>query len=325
MSAPRSPTARRRTTDLFADDHMSMSSTRFYGLDHARRRVLGIALGIFVTVAVLATLGVTAAIVYVGLTAVTPRQAFVGPFLAATLVMAAITSVVLVRMLGRLGDIGLYVSESHLEYRDFGLVMRTSWDNCVRIGIVPIGAGYGEGIVLREPAEVRGNVLTRLDVRVRRRDRAIPFSFVMWWWRETSLGDDLRRYAPWLMSHPSSATFGETSHLLRLDDARPGPPRARRLCRGATVQRSRGRARSRFARARARDGRRCRRVAGRRHRGGGCVAPIHTRQSRRARGGGVPRVRSAASARYPAESLDGDGPSDRRPPSRARERDRAAG
>ena len=87
-----------------------------------------------------------------------------------------------------------------IEYEARGLYIRTTWANCARIGTVPIGLGFGDGIILREPAMMRARLAGL--VRAQRLDRVIPLSNVMWWWRDTELADDLARWAPQLGVHP---------------------------------------------------------------------------------------------------------------------------
>jgi small-conductance mechanosensitive channel len=119
-----------------------------------------------------------------------------GPFLVA-LGLLALTSIallvaaVLVRREAR--RVQITVTPEGIEYEARGILMRSSWDNSVRIGIVPICLGYGEGIVLRESGLIRARLAGIL--RANHLDRVIPLSYVMWWWRETELADDLARWA----------------------------------------------------------------------------------------------------------------------------------
>jgi hypothetical protein len=83
-----------------------------------------------------------------------------------------------------------------IEYEARGLHIRTTWANCARIGTVPIGLGFGDGIILREPALIRARLAGL--VRAQHLDRVTPLSSVMWWWRDTELADDLARWAPQL-------------------------------------------------------------------------------------------------------------------------------
>ena len=112
--------------------------------------------------------------------------------LVATVAMA-VAAFVLRRQLGR---IEIRTSAAGIEYEAAAILVRSTWQNCERIGIVPIGFGHGEGIVLREGGLVRARFPQVL--RAQRLDRVIPLSNVMWWWRDTELAADLARWAPQL-------------------------------------------------------------------------------------------------------------------------------
>ncbi|HEY7625310.1 MAG TPA: hypothetical protein VIA63_09820 [Candidatus Limnocylindria bacterium] len=131
------------------------------------------------------------------------RDAWTLPALALLLVATGamvIAAVVLRRQLGR---IEIRTSPAGIEYEAAAVFIRSTWENCERIGIVPIGLGHGEGVVLREGGLVRARFPD--IVRAQRLDHVIPLSSVMWWWRETELATDMSRWAPQLGVKPPSA------------------------------------------------------------------------------------------------------------------------
>lgn len=114
--------------------------------------------------------------------------------LVAIVALALLAAVVLARREAR--RVSITTSPEGIEYEGRGIGVRTTWANCVRIGSVPIGFGFGDGIVLREPGMIRARLPGLL--RAQQLDRVIPLSNVMWWWRDTELADDLARWAPHL-------------------------------------------------------------------------------------------------------------------------------
>jgi hypothetical protein len=133
------------------------------------------------------------------LVAVRPRGTDSGPLfvalgLLAVGALALLAAVVFARRQAR--RIVITTTADTIEYEAPGILIRTTWANCARIGTVPIAFGFGDGIVLREPAMVRARFPGLM--RAQRLDRVIPLSNVMWWWRDTELADDLARWAPHL-------------------------------------------------------------------------------------------------------------------------------
>ena len=121
-------------------------------------------------------------------------QAWVIPTLILLIVATVAIGAAAVLAGRRIARVEIRTSRDGIEYEAAGLLVRSSWDNCERIGVVPIGIGFGEGIVLRESGLVRSRFAGMQ--RAVRLDRVIPLSNVMWWWRETELADDLARWAP---------------------------------------------------------------------------------------------------------------------------------
>ena len=170
-----------------------MVERHIYRMPVERARAMSIATLIVGGILIAILLLVFALIILVALR---PRGSETGPLLVA-LGLLAFTSIallvaaLLVRREAR--RVQITVTPDGIEYEARGLLMRSTWDNCVRIGIVPIGYGFGEGIVLRESGLVRA----RLEgiLRANQLDRVIPLTNVMWWWRDTALADDLARWA----------------------------------------------------------------------------------------------------------------------------------
>ena len=88
-----------------------------------------------------------------------------------------------------------------LEYRSGGHSLYTTWPNVERIGVMPWtatahGHYMAEGLVLREPATRRGTILLG-GKTFRHGYRFIPLTELEgWWWRDTELGQDIKRYLP---------------------------------------------------------------------------------------------------------------------------------
>lgn len=117
---------------------------------------------------------------------------------ALVLLLVATAAIALAAVLARrqIRRVEIRTTAEGLEYEAAPVLIRSTWANCERIGIVPIGLGYGEAIVLREGALVRARFPAML--RAQQLDRVIPLSNVMWWWRDTELAADLARWAPQL-------------------------------------------------------------------------------------------------------------------------------
>ena len=119
------------------------------------------------------------------------------------LLLAAIVAVAAAAIFARrrVRLVEIRTSPEGIEYEAATLLIRSTWENCERIGVVPIGIGYGEGIVLREPGLVRARFPDMQ--RAQRLDRVIPLTNVMWWWRDTEMAADLARWAPQLGVRPT--------------------------------------------------------------------------------------------------------------------------
>jgi hypothetical protein len=107
----------------------------------------------------------------------------------------------------------IVVTSEGLEYHNGGHSLYTTWDNVERIGVMPWGATqYGhnmaEGLILRRPATRRGTILLGGQT-FRHSYRFIPLTQLAgWWWRDTELGQDIKRYLPSLYPGGQSSDTG---------------------------------------------------------------------------------------------------------------------
>ena len=93
----------------------------------------------------------------------------------------------------------LVVSPDGIEYYTPYQSIRTAWDDIESVGRVPMFSFYGEGLFLRRPA-LRGKKWLNWDVRLMQLDRFVPLSPFLKQWRDSELGQDVRRYAPSLFA-----------------------------------------------------------------------------------------------------------------------------
>jgi hypothetical protein len=67
----------------------------------------------------------------------------------------------------------------------------------LRVERVRHGRSRVDGLVLRQSI-FKADRLTTWGAKLRGYDLVIPLQPFVWWWRESELGDDIRRYAPHL-------------------------------------------------------------------------------------------------------------------------------
>lgn len=91
----------------------------------------------------------------------------------------------------------LVISPDGIEYCTPYHRIPTTWDNIKSIGRIPMFTSYGEGLFLRQPA-LQGNKWLNWNARLMQLDRFIPLSPFAEQWRDSELGQDVRRYAPYL-------------------------------------------------------------------------------------------------------------------------------
>jgi hypothetical protein len=95
----------------------------------------------------------------------------------------------------------IITSPEGIEYHELAHSVTTTWDNVQRIGIVP-GLGAAEGLLLRRPAlQVRKGMAWAVKEQVH--GRIIPLTPFGLFWRESDLGEDIKRYAPHVFERES--------------------------------------------------------------------------------------------------------------------------
>ena len=80
-------------------------------------------------------------------------------------------------------------------YQQLGYSVRARWSDVQRIGLVPSGMLFVEGLILRE-STLRANRVTHGLVTIGRQDLAIPLTIFSFRWRDEELGAALRRHIP---------------------------------------------------------------------------------------------------------------------------------
>lgn len=169
-----------------------------YHLDPSRRKVLQVA--VWLTNLVIVLLAVPIGLMLV--VALNGQMLLPSVLMVLILIIPLGLLLLMTKYVTTLADsVRIVVSRDGIEYHGGLYIISTSWDNVVRIGQIPSAFGMTEGLVLREPAMHASNWLCWL-VRMNRIDHVIPLASFMWWWRDTELGDDIRRYAPHLFEQP---------------------------------------------------------------------------------------------------------------------------
>ena len=159
-------------------------------------RVRGTSTALAIILAILVTIGLLVVVLIFTVLGASASQRALLPALVGLVIVTVALGVGAFVLRRQLRDIYIRTGPDGIAYVAAAIVIETTWSNCERIGIVPIGLGFGEGIVLREPALRRARFPS--IVRSQRLDRVIPLSSVAWWWRDTELAADLERWAPQL-------------------------------------------------------------------------------------------------------------------------------
>jgi hypothetical protein len=157
--------------------------------------------------AILAAIVIAIGLLIVALIGVVAGTRFSSGTILTTLVLMLVVAIALgtaaLVLRRQVRSVAIRTSAAGIEYESSSALIRAPWSACVRVCIVPIGLGFGEGILLSEPGLVRARFPQAL--RAQRLDRVIPLSNVMWWWRDTALADDLARWAPQLGVGPGAS------------------------------------------------------------------------------------------------------------------------
>jgi hypothetical protein len=167
-----------------------MPATKRFSIDPARRTPIRILAGTLVVLSI-AIPAVMLVFARYALPAGSPRLVLgvAAGVLGLILVAVALFALFLVRR------IALELGPDGILYRQVGYSVRAAWADVIRIGLVPAGVVYVEGLVLRD-ARVEGARWARRFVRIGRQDLAIPLTLFSWRWRDDDLGAAIREYRP---------------------------------------------------------------------------------------------------------------------------------
>lgn len=96
-------------------------------------------------------------------------------------------------------QIRLIVSPEGIEYYQVGYSVCTTWNNLAKIGEIPAGRIMVEGLILHEQALFVDKWLAGVKY-IQTRGKVIPLSLFQRDWRNSELGQEIKKYGPHLFA-----------------------------------------------------------------------------------------------------------------------------
>jgi hypothetical protein len=119
--------------------------------------------------------------------------------LAAASIVAGLVPLALAFPLYREANTYIVTSPQGVEYHKGSTLVEALWSEVTRIGMVQVNAGHSvECLVIKSKVAPPALVKTEREHSVF--IWGIPLHPFGWFWRETELGDEIRRYAPHLLN-----------------------------------------------------------------------------------------------------------------------------